>query len=268
MPRETGEHTKEKLRIIAQYLPVYLQATKNVMERIYIDAFAGPGRNKIKPSGEIVDGSPLIALKSVAKNGTLFDRYYFIEMAPKVAAELQNSLEQSRPGGPWEVIPGDVNTELPKLMKKIHPRSPTFVLLDTEGIEPAWTTIESLSKWQTELLINFPLGMGINRNTGSAKVTRYFGTDEWKPIWHGSNQGEAKPLIDLYKNRLADLGWKFPSRLDKRISTVRGQSLYYLIHVSKVKAAGRIMDWVAKQPDSSGQSQMILDLGSDDARGN
>ena len=48
------------------------------MERVYIDAFAGPGRNEIKGSGGTVDGSPLIALKAKGADGRGFDKLYFI----------------------------------------------------------------------------------------------------------------------------------------------------------------------------------------------
>ena len=60
MPRIVGDWTLDKLKIIEQYLPAYLTATQRALERVYIDAFAGPGRNEIKGSGDIVDGSPLI----------------------------------------------------------------------------------------------------------------------------------------------------------------------------------------------------------------
>ena len=206
----------------------------------------------------------MIALKSVAENGTAFDRYYFIELVPELADELEAAIAELKPTAPAEVIRGDVNVELPNLMKKIHQRSPTFILLDTEGIEPSWRTIEALASWRTELLINFPLGMGINRNVGSEKVTRYFGTDDWRPVWQASRPGEAKGLIDLYKNRLGSLGWKYPSALDRPIKTLGGQSLYFLIHVSKVKAAQSIMRWVAKQPDFAGQTRMGFDFPEDE----
>jgi three-Cys-motif partner protein len=258
MPREIGKHSQEKLRILSLYLPVYLQATTRALERIYIDAFAGPGTNRIRSSRKEVDGSPLIALGSQAQNGTSFDRYFFIEMQPDTAGELDATIGSRFPDKRAEVIVGDVNVELPRLIRRLPRRSPTFVLLDTEGIEPAWTTLQAIAPWKTELLINFPLGMGIKRNHKSDKVTRYFGTDEWSRIWQ-AHPGESRQLLDLYKQRLYDLGYKFPSALDKLIKTTGGQHLYYLIHVSKVEAAKKIMDWVRKQPDFAGQMQMDID---------
>ena len=82
MPREIGQWTKDKLKYLSEYLPVYLKATTRAMERIYIDGFAGPGTNKIKDTGETIHGSPLIALHAIASNGTRFSRLYFIEKPP------------------------------------------------------------------------------------------------------------------------------------------------------------------------------------------
>ncbi len=240
------------------YLPVYLQATTRALERIYIDAFAGPGTNLIKPNGDSIDGSPLIALGSRAKNGTAFDRYFFIEIDPTTVDELNATIKSRFPGANAEVLPGDVNIELPKLISWLPKKSPIFVLLDTDGIEPAWTTIEAIAAWKTELLINFPLGMSINRNPDSEKVTRYFGTEAWRPIWDRS-PSLARPLLDLYEQRLSDIGYKYRSQLDQLIRSSGGQRLYYLIHVSKVEIASRIMDWVRKQPDAAGQMKMNVD---------
>jgi three-Cys-motif partner protein len=109
MPRDVGEWSKNKLKILSDYLPVYLQATTRAIERIYIDGFAGPGLNRVKSSGEEIPGSPLVALDAKSKNGTRFDRLYFIER-DTIGIELRNlsqSLRERR-----LVIEGDVNTEL------------------------------------------------------------------------------------------------------------------------------------------------------------
>lgn len=255
MPREVGLWTRNKLKILSEYLPIYLQATTKAMERIYIDAFAGPGLNRITGTKDSIDGSPLIALEATAKNGTRFDRLYFIEQKPSVVLELQQVVSERDHAGKATIIPGDVNIELPKLIALLPKRSPTFVFLDPEGIEPQWRTLEAISPWRTELLINFPFGMGINRNPNSKKVTEYFGTDAWRAIWESSRAGRLRELLDLYKGRLGKLGWRYTTDIDPLVATPSGQRLYYLIFVSKVEPGRNIMKWVQQQPDSAGQLQ-------------
>ena len=253
MPRDVGSWTKNKLKILSDYLPVYLKATTRAMERIYIDGFAGPGLNRVRGTGKIVDGSPLIALDAKAENGTTFTRLFFIERDEASALELENTVAQRDTQRRCTVIPGDVNVELPRLIERLPKRSPTFVFLDPEGIDPQWTTLQKITGWKTELLINFPFGMAINRNPDSGKVNAYYGTREWRPLWESTSPGRIRRLLDLYKNRLQELGWRYTTDADPVVTGTRGQRLYYLIFVSKVEPGQRIMKWVQERPDSAGQ---------------
>src|SRR3989304_6973643 len=109
-------------------------------------------------------------------------------------------------------------------MRDINARSPTFVFLDTDGIEPAWTTIEAISRWRTELLINFPLGMSINRNIHSPKVDEYFGSSEARDIWNAARPFWQLELREYYKRRLKALGYEY-SPIDQLIKAGGGQHL-------------------------------------------
>ncbi len=257
MPRDVGPWTREKLRFLTQYLPLYLQATTKALERVYIDGFAGPGTNRVENVSEVIDGSPLIAMDARSANETTFDRLFFIERDPETASELRGVLNTRADKRRAEVIEGDVNVELPRLIQRLPKRSPTFIFLDTQGIEPKWTTIEAVSPWQTELLINFPFGMAINRNPDSQKVADYFGTPEWRPIWDSPEPGGQR-LLDLYKNRLRSLGYGYAMEFDPLITARGGQRLYYLVFVSKVEPGKRIMKWVQSQPDVHGQARFPI----------
>src|SRR4030042_5373907 len=92
MPRQVGSWTQDKLKILRQYLPGYLGATARALERIYIDAFAGPGLNRLRGTNLTIDGSPLIALDASAPNGTKFDHLFFIARDPARAAALRDVL--------------------------------------------------------------------------------------------------------------------------------------------------------------------------------
>jgi len=258
MPREVGDWTRDKLRLLELYLPGYLQATTRAIDRVYIDAFAGPGLNRLRQSGEVIDGSPLIALNARAMDtGARFTKLYFIENDPVILDELAEELEIRGSDPRVELVEGDVNEVLPRVVGGLNRAAPTFVFLDTEGIDPRWSTLEAIAPWRTELLVNFPLGMSINRNPQSQKVRQYFGTDEWRPLWeHGDERG----LLDLYKRRLADLGYTEQVAHDRLIRTEggSGQRLYYLIPVSKVAAARNIWSWVFNQPDAGGQGRLRL----------
>lgn len=257
MPRVVGEHTRDKLKILESYLPAYLTATQRAIERIYIDAFAGPGLNKVS-RGEAISGSPLIALDAVGSQGIQFNRLYFIENDAHVAQELTETVAKHSSGSRSQILVGDVNEELPRLIQGIHKRSPTFVFLDPEGIDPRWSTIQSIADWRTELLINFPLGMAINRNPDSRKVDDYFGTPDWRPIWEGSGRSyRAGALISFYLQRLGALGYIHQVADPRLVKDIGNRRLYYLLFVSKVPVAERIMTYVFRQPGAAGQGRLL-----------
>jgi three-Cys-motif partner protein len=259
MPRTVGEWTKDKLKILSDYLPSYLLATSSALERIYVDAFAGPGTNVLKKTRVEIDGSPLIALKARASNGSRFSRLFFIEQNKKSAAELRGHLRQLDPEGRATVIEGEVDQRLPEVIHGLHRRAPTFVFLDTQGIDPQWKTLESITPWRVEFLINFPLGMSINRNPDSAKTEAYFGTKEFYPFLRYRGSGKARALLDLYKKRLADLGFGYTTANDRLVRTLDGKRLYYLVFASKIDVGQRIMESVISHPDARGQAGFNFD---------
>ena len=258
MPRVVGEWTQDKLKILEDYLPHYLAATTTALERIYVDAFAGPGTNVLRQTRREIDGSPLIALKARSASGTQFSRLFFIEQDDESASELEGHLARLDDDGRCKVVRGDVNEGLPRVVRALHKRAPTFVFLDTQGIEPRWSTIEAISPWKVELLINFPLGMSINRNPDSAKTQAYFGTPDFYPLLRFRGAGKAKALLDLYKERLAALGFTHRTQYDRLVKTEKGKRLYYLVFVGKHPAGERIMNSVFSQPDSRGQGRFQL----------
>ena len=260
MPRTVHEWTLDKLKILELYLPGYLGATQSAIETIYIDGFAGPGMNQIHGTERLVQGSPLIALSARSQAGDRFDRLYFIEKHKETFDELETLVASRDTEHRATVIHGDVNVELPRVVRQINKRTPTFVLLDTDAIEPAWRTIEAIAAWRTELLINFPLGMSINRNPDSAKAARYFDSSTWRDIWEGGRVSRTSGLLKFYLSRLAELGYDQQPEHPRLIrSDANNNPLYYLLLASKHPAAKSIMDWVLKQPDASGQSRLDLD---------
>jgi three-Cys-motif partner protein len=256
MPRRVHLWTKEKLLILERYLPEYLSATTTARDRVFVDAFAGPGTNLVEENGQIVPGSPLIAARAAASNGTKFSRYVFIDNDPSNIQELKECLSKERLSAPVELICADVNTALPETIRSLNRRAPTFVFLDTEGIEPKWTTLEKIAPWRVEFLINFPLGMGIKRNQASPKTLDYFGTKECLPLLRSRSSGRDRALLDLYKQRLKALGFEYTTEDDRLITSNLNHALYYLVFVSKVPPAKRIMDSVFGRPTVAGQARL------------
>lgn len=208
-----GDWTKEKLTIIEDYLQFYVNAlSKQRVQLIYIDAFAGSGKTELQ-SGETIDGSALISLKYN------FDKYYFIELDEErsrcLNEEINTRFHEKK--DKVKVITGDSNSELKKLFRSLTVYQRGVMFLDPYAMELEWDVLETAK--QTNILdiwYLFPLN-ALTRNlykkmsmpiATKNKVTQILGTNEWeKELYHQSAQLSIfgdEPLERVNFDRLVD----------------------------------------------------------------
>lgn len=208
-----GDWTKEKLTIIEDYLQFYVNAlSKQKVQLIYIDAFAGSGKTELQ-SGETIDGSALISLKYN------FDKYYFIELDEErsrcLNEEINTRFHEKK--DKVKVITGDSNSELKKLFRSLTVYQRGVMFLDPYAMELEWDVLETAK--QTNILdiwYLFPLN-ALTRNlykkmsmpiATKNKVTQILGTNEWeKELHHQSAQLSIfgdEPLERVNFDRLVD----------------------------------------------------------------
>lgn len=60
--RGWGPWSAIKLRTLAEYLVRFTQASQKSSEIVYLDLFAGRPSNYVRGTGELIDGSALLAL--------------------------------------------------------------------------------------------------------------------------------------------------------------------------------------------------------------
>lgn len=160
---EIGIWSEVKLTIIKEYATI-LDAKRrdsiHSLKWLYIDAFAGPGVHLSKRTGTIVDGSPLIALKTVPA----FSEYHFVDADPARATQLRG-IAGLRPD--VHIYSEDCNDVL---LREVFPRAKyneykrALCLLDPYSINLKWEVIETAGQMGSiEVFMNFMI-MDINRN--------------------------------------------------------------------------------------------------------
>jgi three-Cys-motif partner protein len=248
-----GEWSKLKLQYLSAYLPCYTKVTSKAMHRFFIDGFAGKGIWIIKESKEEIKGSPLIALNTEPP----FTKCFFIEKDQNRLKELTEYCA-NYPSNKYEIIAGDCNLEMENVLSKINMRAPTFVFLDPSAGHLSWDTIELLSEWRTELFINFPLHMDLQRNlpndlsklgpSNEKKLNMVFGNEKWRDIYNRKFASSGLKfstwsLMELYISGLQELGYTFINYSDV-IKNNSGQKLYYMIWAGKHPVGQRIIEHV------------------------
>jgi three-Cys-motif partner protein len=263
---EIGIWSEVKLAIIKDYVAAYtkiLDKTKREsiprLEWIYIDAYAGAGKHLSKTTGELVDGSPSIALKTVPP----FHEYYFIDADPDRAQGLR-----AMAGNRKDVFV--YNDDCNKiLLNEVFPRARfedyrrAVCLLDPYNIDLRWEVIEAAGKMKSvELFLNFMI-MDINRNalrrnpdkalqSKIEQLTRLWGDETWFDAAYDSS-GNLFGDPEKVSNERFEEAWR--ERLKKKagfkyvsppmpMKTKTKSVIYYLYFASQKPVATGIVDYI------------------------
>ncbi len=260
--RRIKSHTMQKLEYIQKYISAYTVATKKLPFKYYIDAFAGSGlcilcdekcksRGKNKCSkcsrGKIVSGSAIIACNILNR----FQRYIFIDLDKNCIKELKNAIKSF--DEPLQNIirieQGDANVILKDFYKNASRFNGYLVLLDPEGPELKWKTIEALAKIpKIDLLILYPYDMAIVRLTKEyiELLDEFYGDKAWIDIYRDKNNCTAEKrktaLLNFYISNLNKLGLGQVVYKQIRKNIRDGHPLYHLILASRNSVAKNIMN--------------------------
>ena len=241
--RCVGLWSDDKLFYLKRYADILAKGMKNKWpNRVYLDLFAGPGRCRIRPTREFVDGSPALALKLP------FTHYHFGDLSSSVTAALESRVGATPLEGRSVRIWTDDANKLAPLLRdevvRLGRETLAFAFIDPPGIEMAFESIRTLTQGlPVDLLINFPLGMNIKRQVrhrlASTKADdpfdAYFGGPEWRDACEENTGGVpfGPRLLELYKSKLRSIGYKYVG--DERVvkDRKRNAAYYILVFASK-----------------------------------
>jgi three-Cys-motif partner protein len=277
----SGEYARRKLDFIDYYCPTAIDVTKKKMKRVYLDLFAGPGLNVLKPKMEEVEGGALRVLSSRGfyNPGVSFTHAHLVNRDSEHKRALETRIEGLKKSGRCMVPSGDIHNHLGNsneliatLMKQLHPKDYILVFADIEAPRQLpWSTVHALKgagHESVDLYMLFPLEMGLNRLTdyngmtdGNAEIfSSFYGCDDWKQIVGNrvteSRSGETKQLLeDLYLRRLRSQ-WEMAVKvMDVRLRGRRG--LYRMLFATNNKSGQEIATWARKKIDRESQGSLF-----------
>lgn len=254
-----GNWSEIKLEIIEKYAAVYslILSNHDYLHHAYIDGFCGPGINFSRESGEIIAGSPLIAMNIDPP----FEEYYFVDMDPAKVDYLKMQVSEKDNAYIFE---GDCNQILlddifPQIRFKDYKRA--LCLLDPYGLQLDWAVIEMAGNSKAiDIFINFPV-VDANRNViwknpdkvsayNLERMSRFWGDDSWKKVAYHEEQtlfgtekvkNDNDVLAEGFRERLKEVaGFKYvPDPVPMKNSN--NSTVYYLFLASQKKVAGDII---------------------------
>lgn len=230
---------------------------KSQSERLYLDLFGGQPLNRERLTDADLDGSARIALLAEPA----VSRLRFFEQEP-FASRLRASLAADFPGRRFEVVPGDCNQTIGTVLDGLLGVNwaPTFAFIDPNGPDIHWSTLEALAHFrkqglsEVELWILVAAGTFIRnlRTDGTVpqaeadKLTRMYGTEQWRGIYEARLSGAIAPsdareeYVNLMRWRLEKvLGYRWTHPLE--IFNEQGASIYHMVFATDHEAGSRIM---------------------------
>ncbi len=271
--RQAGPWAADKLDYLARYINVFETAMREKWAvRYYIDLLSGPGKNRVRETGEILLGSPLIALTTPHP----FTHYIFADLDPQNTRALQERCSASPYRDRVTVLTGDCNELVGQIVARIQPgdrRSLNLAFLDPEGMELHWATVEQLARLRRmDLIINYPQG-GLQRCMKRAfetnpptEVDYFFGDTAWRQIYAEHRRGRLPEplhfrLLNLYKSNLEKLGYQVRRDLDTGDSPLirnaqRKAPLYRLLFASKHPLGNEFWERITHR-EPSGQRRLL-----------
>jgi len=271
--RPCGGWAAEKLDYLARYINVFETSMRQKWPvRNYVDLLAGPGKNQDRDTGQILLGSPLLALTTTYP----FTGYFFVDIEEQNTQVLWQRCAASPDLQRVDIRTGDCNDLVDSIVARIKQedwRSLNLAFLDPEGMELRWETVAKLATVRRmDLIINYPQG-GLNRimrqafETGNqTSVDYFFGDREWRTIYQKCQSsrtlGLHRQLIDFYKDRLQALGYREVFRDDQvgdepLIRNAKRQApLYRLLFASKHELGHDFWQKITRR-DVHGQARLF-----------
>jgi len=257
---EIGDWSLQKYEMLGLYCELFSLAMKDKWaERVYVDAFCGFGRARLRGTDNIVETSPFMALRVSVP----FTKYIFCDEDEAATRALEQRVYREF-GKEREVafIAGDVNSCYPEIIKKI-PAGPGVLklcFLDPYDIGIHFSTVRELAKVERiDFLILLALQMDARRNIGryedprSDKIEKFLDMPQWREEWkafrkkHGQNP--VRFLAERYAARMEQIGYR-RLELDKMKQIKASQlGLYYLALLSKAQLAYHFWGQVLKYTD-------------------
>jgi three-Cys-motif partner protein len=255
-----GAWAKEK----HDFLRRYIDATREVRRKYvedgapggagFIDLFAGPGRARLRDTGEFIDGSPLVALRP---QDAPFTKAILCDLEPESTAALRS---RTAPFGSRAfIVDGDCNEKIGDICAAVPPYGLNLALIDPFGVSALeFGTIKRLASFaRMDLLLHFPTNT-IKRNLHDAKfhdlVDRFFGTTSWRGRINGAS--DVVQLIEILREQLLPLGYTDVKLNAMPIKNDMNNVLYHLVFASKHDKGDKIWQSITKT-DGKGQRSLF-----------
>lgn len=257
---EVGPWAKEKHELLCRYVDMskaarakYLGAGKG--GAAFIDLFCGPGRCRVKGTGELIDGGALAAWKASVEGGRPFSLVIVADADQQRVDAMVQRLQAA--GAPVVSTCGPaVNTAL-FAVQRTPAYGLNFAYLDPYNLEALdFKIFQTLSRIKRLDILVHLSKMDLQRNLDSNIAATVSAFDAFAPGWRSvinveqAQGGIRNEVVEHWRDLVASTG-KSASNEVRLLKGSRGQHLYWLLLVASHELAHKF--WaIASNPEKQG----------------
>jgi len=269
---EVGEWAKEKHERLRKFVNIsryarqkYVDPAKSKLQggavggATYIDLFSGPGRSRIRESGEIIDGSPVVAFRASVESGARFTEVHLGDLNPEFCKAACARVKAI--GGNSFAYAGRATDTVSEVTASLRPEGLHFALLDPFNLEGlSFEVVRALSSMKhIDLLLHLSL-QDLQRNLDRYVASEQSPLDVFAPGWRQhtdpkqGQRGFRAALLTYWQSLVRRLGFQH-QRAGELVTGTGGQRLYWLIFLSRHSIANDFWD---KIRNVGGQGELTL----------
>ncbi len=244
---EVGPWAKEKQEYLCRYVDISRAVRAKYLPpsgrggATYIDLFCGPGRSRIRETGEWIDGSPVAAWKKSVEGGAPFSKVIIADID---IVRLEAAAERlSKLGAPVATIHGAAKDTAISALQRAAAYGLNFAFLDPYSIGALdFELFRTLSRLTRVDILAHISKMDFQRNLPSNITEEQNEFENFAPGWREavnlkqSHQHVRREVFDYWKSQVAETGIA-TSKDTKLITGSRGQHLYWLLLVARHELA-------------------------------
>lgn len=260
LAEEVGPWAKEKHDLLCRYIDMSKAARAKYLGpgkggAAFVDLFCGPGRCKVKTTGEWIDGGALAAWKKSVEGGQPFSRMIVADADQQRLDAMVMRLQSA--GAPVVSKCGPAAETAFFALQRTPQYGLNFAYLDPYNLEALnFQIFQTLSRVKRLDILVHLSKMDLQRNLDSNIGATVSAFDAFAPGWRSiinveqAQGGIRNEVVEYWRDLVASTG-KTASNEVRLLRGTRGQHLYWLLLVAGHDLAHKFWT-VASNPEKQG----------------
>jgi three-Cys-motif partner protein len=246
---EVGEWTLEKHDRLRRYADISRGVRAQFIGRAgatYIDLFCGPGRSLIRETGQLIDGSPIVAATKALEGGAPFTKVLIADIEQSNVDAASKRLVAN--GVAAQTFTGPADKTVSQIVLPLDPYGLHFAFLDPFNLgDLPFNVIEELAKLNRMDVLIHVSAQDFQRNLRRNIDQEGGALDRFAPRWREhvdvGARGEVvgAGILAHWLRLIRGLDMQ-PSKGIELVSGGKNQRLYWLVFVARHRRAADFWD--------------------------